>query len=311
MSMQTGSIDADGLARTSDGKLYVTLGSGGTVPAAEVDVDTIKLDATNKDVVLVRDAAGILADRNGTNAQAIRVYNTFTDASNYERLEVGAGAAGLGANQFAVGTMNAGTGTNRTLNLYTLGTGHIQLYTNNALRWQVGGSTGHIIAGTDNSFDIGASSANRPRSLYLGSAIKQVGGVTTSGLVGTPAITATGRSTAQAAAVASVSTYTVGAADGSFEVSANVLVTTATTHAFTVTCAYTDEGNTARTLTLTFGLVAGGLAVTSIANGNGAVPYHGVPVHIRCKAATTITIATTGTFTTVAYNVEGIIRQLA
>ena len=28
MSMQTGSIDADGLARTTDGKLYVTLGGG-------------------------------------------------------------------------------------------------------------------------------------------------------------------------------------------------------------------------------------------------------------------------------------------
>lgn len=31
MSMQTGSVDADGLARTTDGKLYVTLGSGGTI----------------------------------------------------------------------------------------------------------------------------------------------------------------------------------------------------------------------------------------------------------------------------------------
>lgn len=31
MSMQAGSIDADGLARTSDGKLYVTLGTGASV----------------------------------------------------------------------------------------------------------------------------------------------------------------------------------------------------------------------------------------------------------------------------------------
>lgn len=127
---------------------------------------------------------------------------------------------------------------------------------------------------------------------------------------GVPAIYAAGRATAQVAANASVATFTVGSADGSFEVSANVLVTTATTHNFTVTCAYTDEGNTARTLTLNFASLAGALA-TPIINTGGTVPYEGVPMHIRCKAATTITIATTGVFTAVAYNVEGIIKQTA
>lgn len=134
-------------------------------------------------------------------------------------------------------------------------------------------------------------------------------GVTTSGL-GVPAIYATGRSTAQTAAVASVSTYTVGAADGSFEISANVLITTSTLHNFTATVAYTDEGNTARTVTLQFSTLAGAF-VTAMTNAQGAVPYEGVALHIRAKASTAITIATTGTFTTVTYNVEGIIRQLA
>ena len=119
-----------------------------------------------------------------------------------------------------------------------------------------------------------------------------------------------GRATAQTAANASVATLTVGSNDGTYEVSADVLVTTATTHAFTVTVAYTDEGNTARTVTMNFSLVAGGAFTTSIANANGAVPYMGMPIHIRCKAATTITIATTGTFTTVTYNVEGRIAQI-
>jgi hypothetical protein len=119
------------------------------------------------------------------------------------------------------------------------------------------------------------------------------------------------RSVAQTAAVASVATLTLGASDGTFEVAANVLVTTATTHAFTVTCAYTDEGNTARTLTLPFVLVAGTAIVTSVANANGAVPYMGIPVRIRAKAGTPITITTTGTFTTVTYNVEGSIWQIA
>jgi hypothetical protein len=137
-------------------------------------------------------------------------------------------------------------------------------------------------------------------------------GVPTAGN-GIPVVVAYGRTVGATAAVASIAAYTVGAADSSFEVSANVLVTTATTHTFTLTCAYTDEGNSARTLTLTFGLVAGGVATTSVANATGTVPYHGCPVTIRCKAGTTITIASAagGTYTTVVYNAEGVIRQLA
>lgn len=126
---------------------------------------------------------------------------------------------------------------------------------------------------------------------------------------GIPAIYGAGRATAQAAANASVATYTNGAADGSFVVSANVLITASTTFSFTVTAAYTDEGNTSRTLTLSFSNVGGTIA-TTIANTGGAVPYEGVPMHIRCKASTAITIATTGTFTSVTYNVEGYITQL-
>jgi hypothetical protein len=119
----------------------------------------------------------------------------------------------------------------------------------------------------------------------------------------------TDRSTAQIAAK-TLASYTVGAADGSFLVSANVLVTTATLHSFTATVTYTDEGNTSRTVTLNFSTLAGALTPT-IANAGGAVPYEGLPLHIRAKSGTTITIATTGTFTTVTYNVEGMITQIS
>lgn len=120
-----------------------------------------------------------------------------------------------------------------------------------------------------------------------------------------------GRSTAQIAAVASVVTYTVGATDGSFVIGANVLVTTSTNHNFSATVAYTDEGNTARTATLNFTTVAGGVAIISdITNARGTIPYSGVTTLLRCKAATTIVIATTGTFTTVTYNVEGFVTQM-
>lgn len=129
--------------------------------------------------------------------------------------------------------------------------------------------------------------------------------------LGVPAIYGGGRSTAQTAAVASVATYTVGAADGSFLITTNVQVTTSTLHNFTVTVAYTDETNTARVQTLPLVQLAG-TPITAITNTTGAGPYEGLPVLIRCKAATSITIATAGAggFTTVVYNVEGAILQL-
>lgn len=129
---------------------------------------------------------------------------------------------------------------------------------------------------------------------------------------GVPAIYGNGRFTAQTAAKASVATYTVGAADGSFMVSANVLVTTSTAHTFTVTCTYTDESNTSRTLTLTFSQISGTL-LTAITNVTGAGAYEGIPLHIRAKAGTAITIASAagGTYTTVVYNIEGTICQIS
>lgn len=162
--------------------------------------------------------------------------------------------------------------------------------------------------GGDGKCDLGTPGTGF-RDLYLTSEVKEYNNVATEGW-GVPAIYKVGRSTAQTAAVASVAAYTVGSADGSFIVSANVLVTTSTTHNFTVTVAYTDEGNTARTLTLNFSSLAGVIA-TAIINTGGAVPYEGLPMHIRCKASTAITVATTGTFTSVTYNVEAVIQQVA
>lgn len=123
---------------------------------------------------------------------------------------------------------------------------------------------------------------------------------------------ATGRALAQVAAVASIAALTVGASDASYLVSCNVLVTTSTTHSFTVTVAYTDESNAARTLTLPVSQLTGTL-ITAITNVTGAGPYEGAPVLIRCKAATTITIATAagGTYTSVTYSAEGSLVQVA
>lgn len=145
----------------------------------------------------------------------------------------------------------------------------------------------------------------------LGDKLVKYNNITVAGW-GVPAIYGSGRATAQTAANASVATYTCGASDGSFIVSANVLVTTSSAESFTVTVSYTDEGNTARVLTLNFAIVAGTIS-PNIAFANGAVPYEGFPMHIRCKASTAITVKTAagGTYTGATYNVEGFICQIA
>lgn len=129
---------------------------------------------------------------------------------------------------------------------------------------------------------------------------------------GVPAIYGSGRATAQTARSAALATYTVGAADGSFEVSANVLVTASATHSFSVDVDYTDEGNTTRTLILPMALITGSfLSGGLITNVSGTGPYHSPVTHIRCKAATAITIRpSNGTYTSVTYSAEGVIKQI-
>ena len=132
---------------------------------------------------------------------------------------------------------------------------------------------------------------------------------------GTPAVYGNGRTVATSGArAAAAASYTVGAADGTFEVSANVLVTTSTTHSFSMDVSYTDEGNSARTLILPMTQLAGTLLADAlITNTTGAGPYHSPVLLIRCKAATAITIRASagGTYTTVVYNTEGVITQVA
>lgn len=71
--------------------------------------------ASANDLTLFRDAANTLSQRNGVNAQTFRLYNTFTDASNYER-----GFMRWNTNVLEFGHEFAGTGTVR-VNRYYLG----------------------------------------------------------------------------------------------------------------------------------------------------------------------------------------------
>lgn len=91
---------------------------------------------TAADTNLFRDdAAGIIAQRNSTNAQTLRVYNTFTDASNYERAVIDWATS---ANVLRIGMQKAGTGSNRTLRLFCDGTGPILFELNTGTYWGYG-----------------------------------------------------------------------------------------------------------------------------------------------------------------------------
>lgn len=91
-------------------KLNISTGAGATF------LQNMAFGASlySPDLYLYRDAANILAQRNGVNPQTLRVYNTYTDASNYER---GIFDWVSNANTLTLGTESAGTGTRRELRL--------------------------------------------------------------------------------------------------------------------------------------------------------------------------------------------------
>jgi hypothetical protein len=78
------------------------------------------------DVILVRDgAAGTLAQRNGTNAQTFNIYNTFTSATNHERLRLA-----WASNVAIIGTeKGSGGGSARALELQTDGVTRLTVQT--------------------------------------------------------------------------------------------------------------------------------------------------------------------------------------
>lgn len=125
-----------------------------------------------RDTFVYRDAANTLAQRNGTAAQALRVYGT-TDAgtTNYERLEMAYVAANT---RYEIGPSAGGTGSLRTLQVHGGASGGSILLNANGTTiglagvanwWRFDSAAGHLLALTDNAYDIGASGA-RPRNIY-------------------------------------------------------------------------------------------------------------------------------------------------
>jgi hypothetical protein len=96
----------------------VANGSGGftcatdQTGASSTILDTITMDSSNLDIVLLRSAAATIALRNGTTAQNMEIFGTYTDASNYEKFAFQTNPT---SGRVYAGYFKAGTGTARDI----------------------------------------------------------------------------------------------------------------------------------------------------------------------------------------------------
>ena len=109
-------------------------------------------------------SANLLEQYNSTTAQAFNVYNTRTDASNYERAVFDWTTT---ANQLTIGTKAAGTGAVRVMNIDAQ-TINIKLSGSNLWTFN---SSGGLIGPTDNFSTIGLAAGSRPKSVFAATSI--------------------------------------------------------------------------------------------------------------------------------------------
>ena len=86
-------------------------------------VSTLGIGTAFGNAKLTSSAADILEQRNSTNAQEYRLYNTYTDASNYER-----GELVWDTNKLYLRGAAAGTGTLRNVQIGSGNNGYINIY---------------------------------------------------------------------------------------------------------------------------------------------------------------------------------------
>jgi len=118
----------------------VSFGSRTIVSASDVgDLAFGNQNGTSSVALNGSEGNHILALRNGTNAQTFRLYNTYTDASNYER-----GFLKWNSNVFEIGSEGAGTGSEQPVRITaaTLKLPNLPTYADNAAA-----TTGGLVAG--------------------------------------------------------------------------------------------------------------------------------------------------------------------
>lgn len=150
------------------------------------------------------------------------------------------------------------------------------------------------------------ASCNTSQVWTITKTIGSYNGITTAGQ-GVAPITAAANITAQTSN-ATITSYANGAADGTYEISASMNVTAATSISTNLVCTYTDAANTAQTFT--FPVYKDGSSTVQTTAIAATGEYSTCVFHIRVKASTTITLKTaTGTFTSVTYSASGTIKK--
>lgn len=117
---------------------------------------------TTSDLKIYRDAANILGQRNGVNGQEFRLYNTFTDAANHERVILE-----WVTNVFQLRTESAGTGSDRSMNITSAGIS-LNLGTAGATQWTIFTTT--LEPFTNNTDNLGSSS-KLVKNVYIGTSL--------------------------------------------------------------------------------------------------------------------------------------------
>jgi hypothetical protein len=100
--------------------------------------------------------------RNGTSSSVFSIYGYYSDASNYCRI---ATSYNDGGNLFTISSDGLGTRANRNFGI--LSQAILYLGGNSTYAWRI--TSAGLLAHADNTYDIGASGATRPRHLYIGS----------------------------------------------------------------------------------------------------------------------------------------------
>lgn len=148
---------SDILRFTNASQLLVTLNQVGALSWGSAG-------AGAADLFLYRDTAGIVGQRNSTNAQTSRIYNTYTNSTNGEWL-----VYGWSSNFVSILTQQNGSGIPRNMNIGTSGNAQLGLETVGTIRWVVN-PAGNFVAQSDTTNDIGSASG-RVRNGYFNSAL--------------------------------------------------------------------------------------------------------------------------------------------
>lgn len=176
---KTGTITGSGLSIAGnimggDGQNRIDIGASNALRIGICSSGTIgwtnsgsSAHVSGNDLYLARDTSNTFAQRNGVNAQTFRLYNTYTDASNFERVSVSFNAP---TTAVFTGTISNGAGASGTIvNVTSITSGVI--------------ATGMVLTGTGVS---GTITGFVPSSTFTGS----ISGTTlTSGTVTEGAVT--------------------------------------------------------------------------------------------------------------------------